>query len=112
MAPIPARDARGGPLRRSRGSPCAERVGMRPGEPPQAADNSTSYFLASGAEAAARPALPQGPRRRQAKKKKVSNANSGNRVAADHAKYAKKDGIRTPRDSAMARTMKFGALPT
>jgi hypothetical protein len=37
--------------------------------------------------------------------------NNGISTTPDHARYPKKLGIFTPRDSAIALTMKFGALP-
>ena len=41
----------------------------------------------------------------------VNTTSNGNSTAHDHAMYPKKLGIFTPRCSAIALTMKFGALP-
>ena len=47
----------------------------------------------------------------QTKKISVCSINSGINTPTDHIIYPKKVGIGTPRCSAIALTIKFGALP-
>lgn len=41
----------------------------------------------------------------------VTSANNGSRMAQDHPRYPKNEGIFTPLSSEMLRTRKLGALP-
>lgn len=50
-------------------------------------------------------------RRRQAKNMRLNTRKTGIRTAPDHSRKPTNEGILTPRSSAMALTMKFGAFP-